>query len=159
MCSGMVGSSCSTSAIPHKFCIYQISLGFIFLHLNHFPQNIVLPNIKLFLFICFVVSSVLSWLSDLSLCVDYWSSLRFNISLTLGLNGGLLSYLFCFVLSCVCLYNCFCIGIVALVENLFNIDVRSITSRGPGGSVSQVVRSKNSYNPITKTAWVRAQLY
>ena len=29
---------------------------------------------------------------------------------------------------------------------------------GPGGSMSQVVGSNNSYKPITNTAWVRAQL-
>ena len=31
-------------------------------------------------------------------------------------------------------------------------------SRGPGGSMSQVVGSNNSYKPITNTAWVRARL-
>ena len=30
--------------------------------------------------------------------------------------------------------------------------------RGPGGSMSWVVGSNNSYKPITNTAWVRAQL-
>ena len=29
---------------------------------------------------------------------------------------------------------------------------------GPGGSMSYVVGSNNSYKPITNTAWVRAQL-
>ena len=30
--------------------------------------------------------------------------------------------------------------------------------RGPGGSMSQIVGSNNSYKPITNTAWVRARL-
>ena len=30
--------------------------------------------------------------------------------------------------------------------------------RGPGGSMSLVVGSNNSYKPITNTAWVRARL-
>ena len=33
-----------------------------------------------------------------------------------------------------------------------------LDSGGPGGSMSQVVGSNNSYKPITNTAWVRAQL-
>jgi len=34
-----------------------------------------------------------------------------------------------------------------------------MAERGPGGSMSYVVGSNNSYKPITNTAWVRAQLY
>ena len=33
-----------------------------------------------------------------------------------------------------------------------------LTMGGPGGSMSYVVGSNNSYNPITNTAWVRARL-
>ena len=33
-----------------------------------------------------------------------------------------------------------------------------ILEKGPGGSMSQVVGSNNSYKPITNTAWVRARL-
>jgi len=33
-----------------------------------------------------------------------------------------------------------------------------MAERGPGGSMSYVVGSNNSYKPITNTAWVRAQL-
>ena len=35
---------------------------------------------------------------------------------------------------------------------------RQITPGGPGGSMSQVVGSNNSYKPIANTAWVRARL-
>ena len=67
----------------------------IFIHHHCFPWNFVLPYIKLFLFICFVFSSVLSWSSDLSIWVEYWPSLRFNISLALGFNGVHFLFVFC----------------------------------------------------------------
>jgi hypothetical protein len=34
----------------------------------------------------------------------------------------------------------------------------TLKNRGPGGSVSYVVGSNNSYKRITNTAWVRAQI-
>ena len=35
----------------------------------------------------------------------------------------------------------------------------SIILRGPGGSISYVAGSNNSYKPITNMAWVRDRLY
>jgi hypothetical protein len=38
------------------------------------------------------------------------------------------------------------------------LDLHSSHIGGPGGSMSYVVGSNNSYKPITNTAWVRARL-
>ena len=48
--------------------------------------------------------------------------------------------------------------IMSLHGNHFVIRQIPITTRDPGGSMSQVVGSNSSYKPITNTAWVRAQL-
>jgi hypothetical protein len=43
-------------------------------------------------------------------------------------------------------------------QHHLRLDLHSSHIGGPGGSMSYVVGSNNSYKPITNTAWVRAQL-
>ena len=48
--------------------------------------------------------------------------------------------------------------IVILSQKLITICKNTNYYRDPGGSMSQVVGSNNSYKPITNTAWVRVRL-
>ena len=78
-------------------------------------------------------------------------------------NTSCYPYVFCKIVQCTIKYM-FVYHTVGLVpkpnrqqQKKANLIPLTHKYRGPGGLMSQVVGSNNSYKPITNTAWVRAQ--